>query len=313
MNRFDKLKIISDINAISNLNEKAFTKTIGNDTLYFKYKQDTPYNLIIIADKVKEELSIEFTGKILKDDYPILIGLDNIENCFKNINDIGIIELNTEFLLNNSEVVKCDITKDVEIEDFTKAISFVKRNLSNHRRWVINHYQGEGIVINNTAKTPRHKLRVCIYQKGKEINRSSNKTFLNCIQDKDALLAYFSNKTRIELNLNTKEQIRTYFETDNNLINVLSSTQNPIYAVLSKAIGNDDAITSKDKLSLRDYERLCLIEKCEGDTEKIEELIRVHCGSCTSIKRTMAPYRRILPIWKDESEVSQFSLLDLVA
>lgn len=314
MNRFDKVKIISDLNAINDLNEKAFVKTIGKDTLYFKYKQDTPYNLIIIADKLKKEMSLEFTGKILKDDYPKLIGLDNIEDCLKSINDIGIVALNTEFLLCKSEVVKCDVTKDVVIEDFTKAISNVKRNITNHRRWVISHYQGEGLVINNTVKTPRHKLRVCIYPKGKEMNRSTNKGFLDSLQDKDALQKYFSNKTRIELNLNTMEQIRKYFMTDNNLVNILSSTQNPIYAVLSKAIGNaDDTITSKDKMSLRDYERLCLIEKCDGNTEKIEELIRVYSGSCTSIKRAMAPYKRLLPIWKDESEAVQFSLLDLVA
>lgn len=65
MIRFDKLKIITNIKYISNINDKAFaTQTINGNLQYYKYSIKKPYCLCIIANYQLHELSIEFTGKM---------------------------------------------------------------------------------------------------------------------------------------------------------------------------------------------------------------------------------------------------------
>lgn len=68
---FDKLKIVSDINNISNIDESVFhTNTLDGQIIEQKYSIRSPYQLYIEADYVERELVVEFSGKILKDDYP---------------------------------------------------------------------------------------------------------------------------------------------------------------------------------------------------------------------------------------------------
>ena len=70
MIQFDKLKIVTNIRYISNINKELFIENKkGNEILYYKYKQKTPYNLIIIVNYFQNELVIEFTSKILKDKF----------------------------------------------------------------------------------------------------------------------------------------------------------------------------------------------------------------------------------------------------
>ena len=102
MIRFDKLKIITDINYISNINDKAFTaQSVGEQLLYYKYNIKKPYSLCIIADYQHSELFIEFTGKILKDEYIHLINKTNIRKCFEEINGLGICTLSIDEILQN--------------------------------------------------------------------------------------------------------------------------------------------------------------------------------------------------------------------
>ena len=67
---FDKLKIVTNYEDISDINTSVFvTQTKDGEVLYYKYKQETPFSLLIQADFNKQELVLEFTGKILMDDY----------------------------------------------------------------------------------------------------------------------------------------------------------------------------------------------------------------------------------------------------
>ena len=137
MIRFDKLKIVTDINHISNIDEKAFTaQSIGGLLLYHKYSIDKPYQLCIIANYQHSELSIEFTGKILRDEYINLINQTNIKKCFEEINRLGICTLAINDIIQKSEVVKCDVTKDVCYSELDNLVSYIKQNLSNYKKWI---------------------------------------------------------------------------------------------------------------------------------------------------------------------------------
>ena len=82
MLKFDKLKIVSSIENVSCINEFEFQSIIKDGVIQEqKYSIQSPYSLYIEADYQESELILEFSGKILKDDYPNLIHRDNIHLC----------------------------------------------------------------------------------------------------------------------------------------------------------------------------------------------------------------------------------------
>lgn len=293
MNRFDKLKIITKLDYISNINQDFFIQHRRGETLlYYKYKQERPYNLIIIVDYQNNELSIEFTAKILKDNYPYLIGADNIEDCLIAINEMNICQLDIERVIRDAIVAKCDVTKDIEVEDKTSLFSYVRQNLTNYRKWIVRDYQ-DGITIENCVRTPRYKKRFILYDKARELRRAANNAFLSSLNNRQDVEQYFQNKLRVELNINTMLQIRELLEVeDNDLMTVLTSQTNPILSIVDEAIREHRQINHR--LSLRDFERTLLLQSCNYDLLEVEAVVRGFCGRNTSITRAMQPYRDLL-------------------
>lgn len=178
MIQYDKIKIVTSIDYISNINTSEFLTNLMNDeVLYYKYHQEAPYSLIIIVDYRKNELTIEFTGKILKESYYKLISEDTIRMCFDNINHLGLCTLDTEAIIHNSQVVKCDVTKDIKGQNIDSITSTIRQNLSNYNKWSIKRYNG-GIVVEKVVSTPKYKRRLTIYDKGKELIKSPIRVLL---------------------------------------------------------------------------------------------------------------------------------------
>lgn len=293
MIRFDKLKIVTDINHISNIDEKAFTaQSIGGLLLYHKYSIDKPYQLCIIANYQHSELSIEFTGKILRDEYINLINQTNIKKCFEEINRLGICTLAINDIIQKSEVVKCDVTKDVCYSELDNLVSYIKQNLSNYKKWIPKEKQN-GIVLENSADTPRHRKRLTIYNKEHELGLSGNKEFLGLLSDQKALLDYFKGKIRFELNINTKVQIRALLEVQNNTLeDILASTANPLATVLNEAVRGIEKTPCVKNVS--NYLRYLLLKDCKFNMIEVEAKIRSLSSKNTAISRAMQPYRQLL-------------------
>lgn len=288
---FDKMKIISNIENIRNLNMKHFTCNIKDDEiLYYKYHQKQPYTLIIEVDYQHNELSLEFTGKILLDKYVHLINKETIKDALSQINRLNICTIDIDTILKDGSVAKCDITKDIEqcypIDDIAR---YVKANLTNYDKWETTPYKKEGITIKNKPKTKRYKKKLSIYNKSVELEKAGNKQFLNCLKDKEQLLSYFKGKTRFELNIDTMIQIREYLNiSDNSLQAVLNATTNPILDMINETI--KDESPRQRGISLRDYERNLLLKECKYDLKEVEAIIRLYSSKTTSIKRVMQPY-----------------------
>ena len=82
MIKFDKMKLITSIDYISDINVSIFLTSVKNDeVLSYKYQQDKPYSLLILVDYSHNELVLEFTGKILLDKYSQLINSETIKDC----------------------------------------------------------------------------------------------------------------------------------------------------------------------------------------------------------------------------------------
>lgn len=289
MIKFDKIKLTTSIDYIININTERFvTVTKYDEVLYYKYHQETPISLLIIVDFEHNELVIEFTGKILFENYPNLICSETIVQCLQNINRLGICKLEVDAILQDAEVVKCDVTKDIKC-DFKSLISTIRQNITNYSKWNVKSY-GNGIVVENVVATPRYKKRLAIYDKGNELRKATNINFINSLKNSCKVIDYYKNKIRFELNINTKQQIRQFLNIPNNrLINVLSSKANPILTVIDEAIKYESPLIKTR--TIRDYERELLLKDCDFDLVRVEAKLRSLSSKNTSIKRLMQPYK----------------------
>ena len=86
----DKLKFTSNLNNITILDESKFdVKTKDGVVKEMSFTMTEPYELYVEADYQSYELVIEFTAKVLIENYPQLINKENIKQCLNNINALG--------------------------------------------------------------------------------------------------------------------------------------------------------------------------------------------------------------------------------
>ncbi|MDC7138687.1 hypothetical protein PQG98_20450 [Bacteroides zhangwenhongii] len=285
------MKLITSINYISDINSTVFLASIkADEVLYYKYQQDKPYSLLILVDYNHNELVLEFSGKILLDKYSQLINRETIKDSLNNVNKLNICRLDIEAILQDAEVVKCDVTKDIET-DINVINNTIRQNLTNYRKWTVKQYNS-GIVLENVVSTPRYKKRLVIYNKGKELEKVNNINFIDSLTAKNEILSYFKGKVRFELNINTKQQIRQLLNIPNNNIqNVLNATANPILTVIDEAVKYEPQ--QQKAQTLRDYEHVLLLKDCDYDMVRVEAKVRALSSKNTSITRMMQPYKEL--------------------
>ena len=222
MLKFDKMKLVTKIDYISDIDYSKFILNSKEDSiLYYKYQQERPFYLLVMVNYQHNELVLEFTGKILLDNYTNIIDIYTAKDCLSQINRLGICHLNVDAIMVDCNVVKCDVTKDIECGSMQDIITNVRQNLSNYKKWITRPYHKEGITIENVVKTPRYKKRLIIYDKAKELQSADNRYFLNAVSNPNEILSYFYDKTRFELNINTMDQIRNLLNIPNNTLSAV--------------------------------------------------------------------------------------------
>lgn len=296
MIKLDKIKIVSSIDYIKIIDENRFDIYCKeNDIVSYKFTQIQPYLLYVEANIKNQELIVEFTGKLLKDDYPSLINIDNIKDCLLSINELGFSLLDVDNILISGEVVKVDVTQDVPYPDCGELTKMIQANISNFRKYlprIIN----RNFTIEKNVVTKSYKCRLTVYDKNKELKRVENKLFLSQLLDKQKLLNYFEGKVRFEMNLNSKEQIRKALHiTDLSVDSVLSANVNPIWEFLDQILVNADSIDITAKCDdLKELLRGALLQVCDYDIKKVEAQLRLHSSPNTHISQTLKPFRELL-------------------
>ena len=312
MLQFDRLKLATSSHYITNLNPTQFLETpMKQGDYYYKYHQDSPFSLTIINNPRKSELVIDFTGKVLKDDYPRLINRNTIRQCFDNICAMNICTLDIDAILENSEVCLCDVTQDFVCNHSMADIKrHIKASIKNYDKWLIKKCQNNGLVISNSVTTQRRSKRFIIYDKAKEMKRAENKGFLACVDNPSALLHQFDGMIRLELNLRSMEQVRNYLHIPNNQLQaVLNSTAAPILAIYDEAVSETIPVNTS---IYNKAEKLALLEQCDYDLQAVEMKIRKHTPTNTSIRRKMEPYRVLLQSIHT-TETSPMNLREFIA
>ena len=292
MIKFDKIKIVSSIENIKSLNEDVFENKVKDGCIIEqRYTMMSPYYLYIEVDYREQELILEFTGKILKDDYKDLIHINNIHTCLSNINDLGLCSLDVNGILHDGVVVKADVCLDVDYPDCKALTKSLRANVSNFNKYLARTI-GDNFVIEKNVQTKSYKRRLTIYDKAKEIQKAGNRGFLSTLDNPQLLLDYFDGKIRFELNLNSKEQIRKSLNIyDTSIGAVLNSTSTPIWDMLDNAL-----VESNGEMTCTDIGELknkLLLEFCGGDLAKVEALLRNYYSKGTHISQVMKPYRAL--------------------
>lgn len=302
MQTFDRLKIVAAIDAIDVVDESVFAKTLVNgNVVSMKYYREMPTKLMIKVDYASGEVVVEFTGKILGHNYPHLISMANIEECFINIESLGFCRFDMDLLM-RSEVVSCDVTKDVRCSDVRKVQSYIRSHISNYSKYVCRALKNGNIVLEKNVTTRKNKKRMTIYNKEQEMKKSDNIRYMR----KNGLTDEFAGKCRFEINLNSKEQIRNALHIgDTNLVTVLTSEANPIVEFMDEAVCGSQG--QKACSDWKSYQRYLVLKDCDFDLEKVEAKVRSLYKRGTKISDVMRPYREAYSQLMTEGEDTYFS------
>lgn len=285
----DRLKLVASIDSISILDPSAFETNIKDGQLCsLNFYQQTPFLLRIKIDYVERELVVEFTGKVLLGDYPKLISEETIEQCFFNINALGFCKFDIDKMM-ESEVVSCDVTKDIECDDVPQLCTYIKSHIRNYNSYSCKLHPTKNLTIEKNVITRKCKKRMIIYDKGEEMSNASNRDYVrdNHLED------VFDGKCRFELNLNCKKQIRESLNvSDTSLRSVLSASANPIADFVEAFMAKDDGgIEISDRKS---YMTMLVLKDNDFDIEKVEAKMRTLYKRGTKFSEVMKPYRDML-------------------
>ena len=294
---FDKLKLVASIDAIEVIDEDKFQKEVKSGRpVSLRYFQEVPFLLLVKVDFLRHEVVVEFCGKVLGKEYPKLISSDTIKTCFDNINALGYFHLDIDAMM-EADVVKADVTKDVRGIDAKQLNSYIGSHITNYKMYLCQNFKNGNLVINKNVTSSKAKKRMTIYDKAKEMDKAKNKDFVEAHHQEHS----FDNTSRIELNLNSKQQVREALHIpDNKLSNVLASTASPICDFVTKVI--EPTSNPVDLSDRKSYITMLVLKDCDFDLEKVEAKIReLYPKKGASYKKLMEPYRSMMAQMKGES------------
>ena len=286
----DKVKMVATLDCLLSFDPGKFSVTKeGGITKTLKFKMTDPYTLSVEINYIAKELVVEFTGKILGKDYPQLISRDTIKSCFARLNEVGICRVDAAKMM-NAEVVKCDVTKDVSIEDIPALTRYIKGALRNYEAFSCTKFRNGNLVVEKSVSTQKRKRRITIYDKQHEMNLQGERPFVSS----NGLEGKYDGVCRFELNLTSKKQIREALcLTGTTLTEVLESNKNPIQDFLCDVLADDQG--GKSITSWKDLEKFAVLALCNYDIAKVEAMARRYKNSrSTSIPNMMKRYREIL-------------------
>lgn len=289
---FDKMKLVTSLDYITITDEDVFErKEKGTELLSLHFSMNFPFKLYLKVDYEGSELVIEFTGKVLGQNYSRLISMDTIGECLQNINALGGFVLDVEGIIHDSRVVSCDVTRDVDCEDIPSVTKFIAGNVRNRRKYTCRSKNNGNLIIEKNVDTPMYKRRLTIYDKHREMNMTKNTRYKEIYDiDEDT----FEGKLRLEMNLGSMAQIRSVLGVaDNELLSVLSSSADPITEFVEEIL-SDTQTSPVTPSSKKEYEASLVLQDCGFDLDAVEAKLRLLSGRSFHPQRDMAIYRDLL-------------------
>ena len=298
---FDRIKIKSTYKYLLDtkvkFNEMFHSRSGEKTGLFYSSKDDIniPYNLYIAVSYVKQTLTLEFSSKILKENYPDLISRDTIKKCLTNINQLNICNIDVDSILSNGVVTSVDITYDADLILNDNLLDALNSQVNNYRRFKWTHYNNEGITFTKDVKSKDCTETITLYNKEKEICTSHNKNFLNSLSQPQQIMDYFKGKTRFEITLDTPKKIMNYLNlTDTRIFSVLNSDTNPILILFDKIFNN--SVTNISNATFDNYEEWSMkiiLDSYNGDLKRLEQDVRNKFSSRSGATKRMKKFEAV--------------------
>ena len=241
---------------------------------YYSSENDklVPFNLFIAISKPKQTLTLEFSSKILGEDYPKLISKYTIRQCLENIDKLGICRIDVDGILQTGCITSADVTKDVHTTLSDETLHALSLWVKNYRRYKWDYYDSEGIDFIRDVKSSKCKECIRIYRKEKEIIKPKNKDFLSSLQNKWEVVKQFDGVTRFEIKLEAIGKVRSYLNLKDTYINdVLNAEANPILTM---------------------YDREKILNAYHGDIKTIEMTLKPLFASRSGFDKRMKKIRQ---------------------
>ncbi len=298
---FDRIKIKSNhkylLDTKVKFNERFNSRSGEKTGIFYSSKEDknVPYNLYIAISYPKQTLTIEFSSKVLKENYIKLISKETIKECLTNISKLNICDIDIDNILLNGVVTSLDVTYDTELILNDNILDALNSQVSNYRRFRWTHYENEGITFSKDVKSRNCAETITLYNKEKEICTTHNKDFLNSLSRPQSIIDYFRKKTRFEITLDTPRKIMDYLNVaDTKITSVLNSNANPILMQFDKVFSNSTA----DILNINfdDYENWAMkiiLERYNGDLKLLEQDVRSKFSSRSGASKRMRKFEDV--------------------
>ena len=287
MIRLDSCKFLTDFEVIEDIKLQHFDSEIrmNGTSQILKQKRVLSSDYKVIGLKNIEvttnNLLIELSAKILKENYYEGINKNTVSQMVDNINGCKSIKLNTNKFLDSAKVLRCDVTDNLKVKnnvnDYLSLLNTYKVN-SDYLVSFYNRKAGSSIVFDRNVKS--YKERLTLYDKEKEIYRDKE---LIKLFDQEALNR-FNNVLRCEQNIVSFSKIREKLHINSiDLKDVLNSKELVNYNTFTNITKENKALTLfnsyKDKdlhYIIRLYGMRFIIELYEYDFSLIKQLIREH-------------------------------------
>lgn len=307
MMTIDSLKIQAPYDVLKDWNTNiVWTKTNKERAgiLVNDYDIYTPPDLglkSIKLDHLKDQVTIEISAKILKDNYFDLINPNTIEQVVDEINKANVITVDKNKLIESAHCLTMDPCNNLKVskpvnEYFPQLLGI--RTNTKYKIDASTSKTNQGIVITGNQKS--FKERVIAYHKLLEIKK--DRALCKAVKW-NLLEEQFEGILRIENNLVSKDKMREYSgiktKGDVMLLDVLNSKEKPNHKLFKK-------VTSKffDLSLFKKYEgqqlkhlekrmgRERIIEKCNYDMEAVSALIKSLVKG--NVSHYLRDYRRVL-------------------
>ena len=295
---FDKLKLVyrySDKRPFIVLNPQAFSVS-PNGTRFYK---DTLTGLEIEYNKVplynnngEKEFILQFTSKILKDEFDKLINRDTINQCFINLNSLNLILLHiTPKLLDEFEVVMADVTMDKKVTDafFKDFEDYTVVHFKNTKRDSLDlpRYPQSNLIMSNRVKNRKYLQRLTAYNKYEEVKRMQ--PIHRLPHDK---VEQFKGVYRLERNLKCKQKVKEALNINSKRVtlrDVLNANAQPFLEVYKKFVQLGAQPLDMKKRTEESIRLIC--KKYKYDLVKIEYYLRQTYKSYS--RRLLEPYQQV--------------------
>ena len=290
MTTFDRIKVVFPERHIEII--KGFRTYSEDECIKGKsYLQKHPCYVAIGVNYNTNMARIEFTSKVLKQRYDEKINYNNIAYCLEAINSIGVCKLDVDSILEDAEVEKCDVTKDVEGIDLRGLKDYIVTHIENYNKWSAETYQhNNNVCLHNKVQKNEQKKYLEIYDKERELSLSKNKSF-RCWAGED-VVRKMKGKIRFEVKLNHYNLVQTMLHIENRrLMTVLKSEANPITELLKKMLREDSERVVAKKWT--QYKNQCILQCHNWDLNVLEEKMRYLCGKNYNTN-LMDPFRHLV-------------------